>query len=133
MSALKAVCIALRRGEAHAAGSHLLDPKTGEYNISYIRHYMPDIAVKVVAMVRREQGLLVRRGNPKNINALEDLGSKDVSFVNRQRGAGTRVLLDYHLQLMGISDEINSRVQSRRIYTSRRCCSDSIRAVQTVD
>jgi putative molybdopterin biosynthesis protein len=97
--------IALRRGEAHAAGSHLLDPKTGEYNIPYIRHYMPDIPVKVVAMVRREQGLLVRRGNPKNIKTLEDLGRKDIHFVNRQRGAGTRVLFDYHLQLMGMSAE----------------------------
>ncbi len=95
--------IALRRGEAHMAGSHLLDASTGEYNISFIRHYIPNIAVKVVAMVRREQGLLVRRGNPKGIHGLEDLSRKDVSFVNRQRGAGTRVLLDYHLQLLGIS------------------------------
>ena len=57
-------------------------------------------------MVRREQGLLVRRGNPKGINSLEDLSRKDVSFVNRQRGAGTRVLLDYHIKLLGISADI---------------------------
>jgi len=94
--------IALRRGEAHLAGSHLLNPETGEYNISYIRQYMPDIPVKVVALVGRDQGLLIRRGNPKAIQSLKDLTRPEVQFVNRQRGAGTRVLLDYHLNLMTI-------------------------------
>ncbi len=98
--------IALRRGEAHVAGSHLLDPQTGEYNISYIRDYMPGIPVKVVAFVGREQGLVTRRGNPKGIRTLEDLSRPDVKFVNRQRGAGTRVLLDYHLKLAGISSDL---------------------------
>jgi putative molybdopterin biosynthesis protein len=101
--------VALRRGEAHLAGSHLLNPETGEYNISYIRQYMPNIPVKVVALVGREQGLIVRQGNPKRIKSLGDLISPNVSqrrtFVNRQRGAGTRVLLDYHLNLMTISPE----------------------------
>lgn len=97
--------IALRRGEAHLAGSHLLNPDTGEYNISYIRQYMPDIPVRVVALVGREQGLLVKRGNPKGIKGLEDLTRTEVRFVNRQRGAGTRVLLDYHLKLMAIELE----------------------------
>jgi putative molybdopterin biosynthesis protein len=97
--------IALRRGEAHLAGSHLLDPETGEYNISYIRQYMPNIPVKVVALVGREQGLLVKRGNPKGIGSLTDLTNPDVQFMNRQRGAGTRVLLDYHLNLMTIPPE----------------------------
>ncbi|MEP0805004.1 MAG: molybdopterin biosynthesis protein [Chloroflexota bacterium] len=94
--------VALRRGEAHFAGSHLLNPETGEYNISYIRQYMPGIPVKLVALVGREQGLLVKRGNPKGIKSLEDLTRPGVRFVNRQRGAGTRVLLDYHLNLMTI-------------------------------
>ena len=97
--------IALRRGEAHLAGSHLLNPETGEYNISYIRQYMPNIPVKVVALVGREQGLLVKRGNPKGIKDLNDLTNPHVQFVNRQRGAGTRVLLDYHLKLMTIAPE----------------------------
>jgi putative molybdopterin biosynthesis protein len=97
--------IALRRGEAHLAGSHLLNPDTGEYNISHIRKYMPNIPVKVVALVRREQGLFVKRGNPKGIKSLEDLTGPQVQFVNRQRGAGTRVLLDYHLNLMSILSE----------------------------
>jgi len=94
--------VALRRGEAHIAGSHLLDPETGEYNISYIRQFMPNIPVKVVALVMREQGLIVSKGNPKGIKSLKDLTSPEVHFVNRQRGAGTRVLLDYHLKLMAI-------------------------------
>ncbi len=97
--------IALRRGEAHVAGSHLLDPETGEYNISYIRQYMPGIPVRVIALVGREQGLIVKRGNPKGIKSLIDLTNPDVRFMNRQRGAGTRVLLDYHLNLMTILPE----------------------------
>jgi putative molybdopterin biosynthesis protein len=97
--------VALRRGEAHLAGSHLLDPQTGEYNLSYIRQYLPDTPVKLVALVGRSQGLLVPRGNPKNIHALDDLARPQVIFVNRQRGAGTRVLLDYHLDKLGIASQ----------------------------
>jgi putative molybdopterin biosynthesis protein len=94
--------VALRRGEAHLAGSHLLDPETGEYNLSYIRQYLPGIPVRVVALVGREQGLLVRKGNPKQIQSLADLARPGVRFINRQRGAGTRVLLDYHLGKLGV-------------------------------
>ena len=97
--------IALRRGEAHLAGSHLLDPKDGSYNISYIRQYMPNIPVKVVALVGRDQGLIVRKGNPKGVKSLGDLTNLHVQFVNRQRGAGTRVLLDYHLNLSGMTPD----------------------------
>ena len=97
--------VALRRGEAHLAGSHLLDPHNGEYNISYIRQYMPNIPVKVIALVGRDQGLIVKQGNPKGIKSLGDLSRAKVQFMNRQRGAGTRVLLDYHLNLMKISPE----------------------------
>jgi putative molybdopterin biosynthesis protein len=97
--------VALRRGEAHLAGSHLLDPNTGEYNISYIRQYLPGIPVKLVALVRREQGLLVKRGNPKGIKDLQDLTRSEIRYVNRQRGAGTRVLLDYHLKSLAIDSE----------------------------
>ena len=95
--------IALRRGEAHLAGSHLLDTQTGEFNLSYIREYLPGIPVKVIALVGRQQGLLVCRGNPKQIQALADLARPDITFINRQRGAGTRVLLDYQLDLKGIA------------------------------
>ena len=97
--------VALRRGEAHLAGSHLLDPLTGEYNISYLKQYLPDVPVRLITLVGREQGLLVKRGNPKRLVSLEDLSKPKVQFVNRQRGAGTRVLLDYHLNLLGIPAE----------------------------
>lgn len=97
--------VALRRNEAHLAGSHLLDPHTGEYNLSYVREYLPGVPVKIIALVGRSQGLLVQKGNPKQIKSLTDLTRQDVTFVNRQRGAGTRVLLDYHLELKGISKE----------------------------
>lgn len=95
--------VALSRGEAHLAGSHLLDPQTGEYNLSYIGQYLPGVPVQVVALVGRSQGILVRKGNPKHIQSLEDLVRPQVTFVNRQRGSGTRMLLDYQLTEQGIS------------------------------
>jgi len=99
--------IALQRGEAHLAGSHLLDPESGEYNLRYIKEYLPQIPVIVLGLVQRDQGLILPKGNPKGIEGLQDLGREDISFVNRQRGAGTRLLLDYHLDQLGISsDEI---------------------------
>ncbi len=94
--------IALRRAEAHLAGSHLLDPDTGEYNLAYVQKYLPGIPVVVVGLVNREQGLLVAKGNPMQISGLEDLAREDIQFINRQRGAGTRLLLDYHLAQLGI-------------------------------
>jgi putative molybdopterin biosynthesis protein len=97
--------VALRRGEAHLAGSHLLDPETGEYNLTAIRQYLPGLPVKVVALVGRQQGLLVRRGNPFGIRSVEDLARPEITLVNRQRGAGTRLLLDYHLNRLGIPAE----------------------------
>ncbi|MEJ5224535.1 MAG: substrate-binding domain-containing protein, partial [Anaerolineales bacterium] len=97
--------VALRRGEAHLAGSHLLDPETGEYNLSYVKRYLPGVPVRLVTLVWREQGLIVRRGNPHSIQSLSDLQRADVTFVNRQRGAGTRVLLDYELAKLGIVPE----------------------------
>jgi putative molybdopterin biosynthesis protein len=97
--------MALHRGEAHLAGSHLLDPETGEYNLRYIRQYLPGMPLRVIALVGRQQGLCVLPGNPKQIFSLQDLPRPDVQFINRQRGAGTRVLLDYQLGLLGIPPE----------------------------
>ncbi len=97
--------VALKRGEAHLAGSHLLDLETGIYNDAYIAKYLTGIAVQQIMLVNREQGLIVPRANPKNVRDLEDLIRSDIYFVNRQRGAGTRVLLDYHLNLLGIAPE----------------------------
>jgi putative molybdopterin biosynthesis protein len=89
--------VALRRGECHFAGSHLLDPATGEYNLADVKRYLPDTPVVLVTLVGREQGLIVPRGNPKKLYSLADLYRDEVRFVNRQRGAGTRVLLDYEI------------------------------------
>jgi len=97
--------LALRRGEAHLAGSHLLDEETGEYNLSYIERYLPDTRVVVLGFVGRTQGLIVPRGNPKQITELTHLARPDVVFINRQRGAGTRVLLDYKLAQIGIDPD----------------------------
>ena len=97
--------MALKRGETHLAGSHLLDPESGEYNLTYIKQHIPEIPLRVVTLVGRTQGLFLAKGNPKNIQGLEDLNRKDLSFVNRQHGAGTRLLLDYHLGELGISPE----------------------------
>ncbi len=98
--------VALKRDEAHFAGSHLLDPKTGEYNISYIKEYLPNLPVRIIALVGRDQGLIIRKNNPKNIQSLNDLVREDISYINRQKGAGTRVLLDYHLKESGIKKDL---------------------------
>ena len=108
--------IALRRGEAHLAGSHLLDEETGDYNVSYVRRYLPDVPVVLVNLVGRVQGLMVPKGNPKNIRSLEDLTRADIRFVNRQRGSGTRVLLDYELNGMSI-DSASVRGFKREEYS----------------
>jgi putative molybdopterin biosynthesis protein len=97
--------VALKRGEAHLAGSHLLDPETGIYNDSYIGRYLNGIPVQQVMLVKREQGLIVPRANPKNIRGLADIVESGIQFVNRQRGAGTRVLLDYEMGKLGIMSE----------------------------
>ncbi|MBI2962770.1 MAG: molybdopterin biosynthesis protein [Deltaproteobacteria bacterium] len=95
--------VALGRGEAHLAGCHLLDPASGDYNLADVRRLLPAGAVRVVNLVRRRQGLIVAAGNPRRITRLEDLVRPDVRYVNRQPGAGTRVLLDFRLARLGLS------------------------------
>ncbi len=95
--------IALKRGQAHLAGSHLLDPDTQTYNTPYLARYLPDTPVQLITFAHREQGLMVQQGNPKNIQSLDDLTR--VTYVNRQRGAGTRMLLDVELDKRGISTD----------------------------
>ncbi|MFN3705759.1 MAG: molybdopterin biosynthesis protein [Thermoflexales bacterium] len=97
--------LALKRGEAHLAGAHLLDPESGQYNRPYLARYAPDLEAQIISFLEREQGFMVAPNNPKAIRTLQDLTRADVRFVNRQRGAGTRVLLDYHLQQLGIPRE----------------------------
>ncbi len=95
--------IALKRGEAHIAGTHLLDEETGEYNVAFIQRLLPDRKIMLMNLVYREQGLLVPKGNPKNIRGFQDLTRNDVIFVNRQAGAGTRLLTDKCLRELGIN------------------------------
>jgi putative molybdopterin biosynthesis protein len=90
--------LAIKNGICHMAGAHLLDPETGEYNFPYIRTYLNGIDVKVIHLVFREQGLFVQRGNPKKVKGLADLIRKDIAFINRQKGSGTRILLDHTLK-----------------------------------
>jgi putative molybdopterin biosynthesis protein len=97
--------MAVKRGVCHLAGSHLLDTRTGGYNLAYIERYLPDTPVRLVNLVMREQGLMVPKGNPKGIRGIEDLGRGDIVFINRQGGSGTRILLDYRLGQVGLSPE----------------------------
>ena len=92
--------VALRDGLCHVSGCHLLDPESGEYTLPWIARVLPGRTVEVVRLVHREQGLIVAPGNPLGISGLADLPR--VRYVNRQRGAGTRVLLDHELARAGI-------------------------------
>lgn len=97
--------MAMRRGEAHLAGTHLIDEETGEYNVPYIKRLLKAEDYALVNLVHREQGFIVPKGNPKSISGFADLAREGVVFVNRQRGAGTRVLLDMELGRLGIDPE----------------------------
>jgi putative molybdopterin biosynthesis protein len=96
---------ALRGGKAHFTGIHLLDPETRTYNLPYIKKHLPGAKMRVIHLVERTQGLLVAYGNPKDIRGIADLTRAGIQFVNRQRGAGTRVLFDYLLSEEGILPE----------------------------
>lgn len=87
--------MAIRRGEAHMAGCHLLDTADGTYNRSFIRKYFPKGDVKLISCVGRQQGLMVARGNPLNICSFADISRQGIRYVNRQKGSGTRILTDY--------------------------------------
>lgn len=86
--------IALKKAETHMAGVHLLDEETGQYNIPFIQRISFNRKISLINLAHRQQGLLVKKGNPKNIKGFEDLLRTDVSFINRQSGSGTRLLLD---------------------------------------
>lgn len=90
--------MAIRRGEAHIAGTHLLDERDGSYNVSFIEKYFPNGGVRLVECVGRTQGLMLQAGNPKRIRDVRDLASGGVRYVNRQKGSGTRILADYLLR-----------------------------------
>jgi putative molybdopterin biosynthesis protein len=97
--------VALRDGLCHLAGSHLLDPASGEYTLPYLDRILGGRPVAVIRLAHRDQGLIVQPGNPLGLTEIKDLARAGVRYVNRQRGAGTRVLLDHQLRLLGISPE----------------------------
>ena len=108
--------MAVRRGEAHIAGTHLLDEKTGEYNVSFIKRYFPDGGVRLVECVGRTQGLIAQSGNPKGIEGVSCLTRDGVRYVNRQKGSGTRILLDYLCRRGGV-DTAKIQGYDREEYT----------------
>lgn len=100
--------MALKRGECHLAPIHLLEETTGIYNEAYVRRYFPDVPMALIHGAGRIQGFMVAPDNPKQIKGIEDLSQRQITFANRQRGAGTRILFDYTLKAHGIlSEEIN--------------------------
>ncbi len=108
--------LALKSGICHLAGAHLLDPETGEYNFPYIRNHLKGMDVKVINLIHREQGLIVQRNNPKGLKGLPDLLREDISFINRQKGSGTRILLDHELQRLSI-DPVQIRGYEKEEFT----------------
>ena len=94
---------AIDKEQAHLAGIHLLDPKSGEYNLPYVEHYLSGRRVILITLVHRMQGWIVPPGNPDNLQDIKDLAGQNINFVNRQKGAGTRILFDFLLKEAGIS------------------------------
>jgi molybdate-binding protein len=92
----------LKQGRIHAAGSHLLDHATGEYNVPIIQRVFPKGSVRVVTFALWEQGLVTQRGNPKAIHSIADLHRPDVTIINREEGSGSRDLLDTGFRAAGI-------------------------------
>ncbi|MGN0982435.1 MAG: molybdopterin biosynthesis protein [Candidatus Limivicinus sp.] len=97
--------MAIRRGEAHAAGCHLLDTETGEYNTAFIKKYFPKGGVKLLRCVGRQQGLMLQKGNPLGIEKFADIARPGLRYVNRQKGSGTRILTDYLCKKEGLDPE----------------------------
>jgi putative molybdopterin biosynthesis protein len=95
--------MALKSGSTMVAGAHLFDPETEDYNFPFIRKYLPDMDLIVVNLAIRHQGFIVAPGNPMGIISIEDLVRQKARFVNRQRGAGTRILFDHALKQAGKS------------------------------
>jgi len=93
---------ALKRGECHIAPVHLLDEETGFYNISWLKNIFADEKVSLVKGLGRVQGLIIPKGNPLGITGIPDLSRPELRYVNRQRGAGTRLFLDFSLKKEGI-------------------------------
>ena len=110
----------LRQGFCQVAGCHILDNRSGEYNLPTIRHLFPDRAATVITLAHRLQGIMVQPGNPKAIHSLADLARGDVRLINRNRGSGTRLWFDWQLRQLGIAPE---QIQGYvwEAFTHRQC------------
>lgn len=93
---------ALYQGNVQVASAHLWDGDTGQYNIPFVRRLLPGVPATIIHLTYRMQGFYVAKGNPKNIKTWSDLKRPDITMINREKGAGSRVLLDEHLRLLGI-------------------------------
>jgi putative molybdopterin biosynthesis protein len=94
---------ALYQGKVQMATAHLWDGDTGQYNVPYVRRMLPGVPAVIIHLACRLQGFYVPKGNPRGIKGWEDLKRKDITIINREKGSGTRVLLDEHLRRLGIS------------------------------
>ncbi len=109
----------LKKGVCHLAAIHLFDDKTGTYNIPYLKQHLTEIPIILVNLLERYLGLIVAHGNPKNIKTLKDLCRDDITFINRQKGSGTRLLLNYQMSQEGISpDKIRSLDREAKTHMS---------------
>ncbi|WP_027721243.1 molybdopterin biosynthesis protein [Maridesulfovibrio zosterae] len=96
---------ALKNNMALFAGAHLFDPESKDFNFPFLHKYLPDLEVNVINLAIRHQGFIVPKGNPQKITGIESLGNGDINFINRQRGAGTRILFDYHMNKAGLNPD----------------------------
>ena len=104
--------VALRQGIAHFSGAHLWDAERNEFNLSYVHYFFPDQAMVLITLAHREQGLMVQPGNPLHIHDLVDLARPDITLINRNRGSGTRLWLEYQFHQLGFPPEQLHTLQS---------------------
>jgi putative molybdopterin biosynthesis protein len=116
--------IALYHGAVTVAAAHLWDHETDSYNYPFIRRLVPGLAVGVVRLAGRMQGFYVKKGNPLGVRDWTDLARPDITMINRERGCGTRILLDQKLRLLGI-DPASIRGYSRES-TSHMACAGMV-------
>ena len=116
--------VKLREGLCQITACHLLDTDSAEYNRAFVRHIFPGQAMALIHVYHRYGGLLVQPGNPKQMHGLADLAQPGVRMINRERGSGMRVWLDYQLNKSGIPEgnlnEVNSHIEIARAVAERR-------------
>lgn len=94
---------ALASDSCHLAGMHLLDEDTGDFNFGFLEKFLPGGGVTLINLAIRHQGIIVPKGNPKGVSGVGDLRGRKLRFINRQRGAGTRILFDWRLKREGVN------------------------------